>query len=164
MERSGPSPLCAVVNCLWVSNPSSWRWRRARRRIAASLFFYLFFFTAAAAVGGGHSRWVSQWWLTLELMLHGRCTGFLQLCLRHRWDRVGWGRVGWRRGQQLPVRCSPLGRGRLFKNTAKRSLEEGGDGGGRRSPLDWEGGHCEVGMGGGVMDWRCPDVAPFGVR
>ena len=40
MERSGPSPLRAVVNCLWVSNPSSWRWRRAQRRIAASLVFY----------------------------------------------------------------------------------------------------------------------------
>lgn len=34
--------------------------------------------------------------------------------------------MGWRRGQveQLPVRSSPLGRGRLFKNMAKRRLEE----------------------------------------
>lgn len=103
MERSGPSPLRAVVNCLWVSNPSSWRWRRARRRIAASLVFF-----TAAAVGGGHSQWVSQWWLPLELMLRGRCTGFLQLCLRHQQGGVGWG--GW----TTPCVHFPLGRGEVI--------------------------------------------------
>lgn len=132
MERSGPSPLCSVVNCLWVSNPSSWRWRRARRRIAASLVFY----------GGGCRRRAEP--MSESVVVNFRANALWQV---HRFSstllkaREGWAGVGGGGGQLPP----PLGRGRLFKNTArqKRGLKR------VAKPIRWRKRSSQGGRSGG---------------